>query len=66
MDADKGDYTLDLVGHYPDTKLNVSGLGLASGRPMKWEFALWEFWEDSGTAATVDGTAILIWANMDD
>ena len=66
MDADKGKYTIELVGAFPDTKLKVAGRGLASGRPMEWEFSVWEFWADDGTAATVEGTAVLIWANMDE
>jgi len=62
-DANKGPYTIELVGSYPDTKLKVSGLGLASRRPMKWEFELWDLWEEDGT---ILGTGALIWANMDD
>ncbi|HEX3510599.1 MAG TPA: hypothetical protein VHT27_05805 [Solirubrobacteraceae bacterium] len=65
-DAQSGEYEIALIGEYPDTKLKVAGNGLASGRPMKWEFAVWEFWADDFTDKTVPGLAAMLWANMDD
>jgi len=66
FDPDRGEFKLELVGQYPDTKLLIAGKGLATARPRTWQFDLWKgwLWEDSG--GDVGGTATMIYANMDD
>ena len=61
FDPQMGDYVISVVGSYPDTKLKVAGRNIRTGRPMEWEFALWEFWEDCGD---IDGTATVIYAQL--
>jgi hypothetical protein len=63
-DSDMGDFAIDLAGSYPDTTVRVSGRGLKSGRPMNWDFELWWMWANGGD--DIDGTATLLWSNMDD
>jgi hypothetical protein len=60
---DLGEYSVALVGSYPDTRLKVSGLNVRTERPMQREFTLWDFWQDWGT---VDGTATVIYAQLAD
>jgi hypothetical protein len=61
FDPQMGDYVISVIGSYPDTQLRVAGRNIRTGRPMEWEFALWEFWEDSGD---IDGTATVIYAQL--
>jgi hypothetical protein len=60
-DADKGDFAITVVGSYPDTKLKVKGCNIRTGKPMEWDFALWDYLSDPGTP--VD-TATIIYAQM--
>jgi hypothetical protein len=61
FDPEMGDYSIVVIGSYPDTKLQVSGRNIKTGRPMEWAFPLWELWRDWGN---VNGTATVIYANM--
>jgi hypothetical protein len=57
----QGVRSIVVIGSYPDTKLQVSGRNIKTGRPMEWAFPLWELWRDWGN---VNGTATVIYANM--
>jgi hypothetical protein len=61
FDPETGDYAISVVGSYPDTKLRVQGRNIRTWEPIKWEFALWEFWKDWGD---VNGTATVIYAQL--
>lgn len=56
-----GDHEMALVGSYPDTMLEVSGLNIRTEEPANWRFAVWDFWQDWGT---VDGTVTVLYAQL--
>jgi hypothetical protein len=61
FDPNKGEYSISIIGSYPDTKLKVSGLNIRTEQPTEWEFVVWEFWQEWGD---IEGTAAVIYAQL--
>ena len=61
FDPEMGEYVISLASSYPDTKIKISGRNIRTGRPMDWEFDLWELWQPYEQAG---GTAVVIYAQL--